>query len=73
MGQIVHFGVGNFARAHLLDYITDAGGSWQVIGVNLRSSATRDGLAAQDYSYALNVQGTGIKQITGLKTILLAS
>jgi hypothetical protein len=37
---------------------------WQVIGVNLRSSATRDGLAAQGYAYALNVQGTGIKQIT---------
>ena len=73
MGQIVHFGLGNFARAHLLDYIADAGGSWQVIGVNLRSSATRDGLAAQNYAYALNVQGTGIKQITGLKTILLPS
>jgi fructuronate reductase len=71
MGQIVHFGLGNFARAHLLDYTADAGGRWQVIGVNLRSSATRDGLAAQDYAYALNVQGTGIKQITGLKTILL--
>ena len=73
MGQIVHFGLGNFARAHLLDYTADAGGRWQVIGVNLRSSATRDGLAAQGYAYALNVQGTGIKQITGLKTILLPS
>ena len=49
MGQIVHFGLGNFARAHLLDYTADAGGDWQVIGVNLRSSTTRDGLAAQDY------------------------
>lgn len=73
MGQIVHFGLGNFARAHVLDYTADAGGSWQVIGVNLRSSATRDGLAAQDYTYALDVQGTGVKAITVIKTILLAS
>ena len=50
MRQIVHFGLGNFARDHLLDYTADAGGDWQVIGVNLRSSTTRDGLAAQDYA-----------------------
>ena len=73
MGQIVHFGLGNFARAHLLDYTADAGDAWQVIGVNLRSSATRDGLAAQDYAYALKVQGVGVKQIKVLNTILLAS
>ena len=73
MGQIVHFGLGNFARAHLLDYTADAGDDWQVIGVNLRSSATRDGLAAQDYAYALKVQGVGVKQIKVLNTILLAS
>jgi len=35
MRQIVHFGLGNFARAHLLDYTADAGGGWTVIGVNL--------------------------------------
>ena len=73
MGQIVHFGLGNFARAHLLDYTADAGGDWQVIGVNLRSSTTRDGLAAQDYAYALKVQGVGVKQIAVINTILLAS
>ena len=73
MGQIVHFGLGNFARAHILDYTADTGGGWQVTGVNLRSSATRDGLAAQDFKYALNVQGTGIKQISVIKTVLLAS
>ena len=39
----------------------------QVIGVNLRSSTTRDGLAAQDYAYALKVQGVGVKQIAGDK------
>ena len=73
MGQIVHFGLGNFARAHLLDYTADAGGGWTVIGVNLRSSTTRDGLAAQDYAYALKVQGVGVKQIAVINTILLAS
>ena len=73
MRQIVHFGLGNFARAHLLDYTADAGGDWQVIGVNLRSSTTRDGLAAQDYAYALKVQGVGVKQIAVINTILLAS
>ena len=72
MGQIVHFGLGNFARAHLLDYTADAGGGWTVIGVNLRSSTTRDGLAAQDYAYALKVQGVGVKQIAVINTILLA-
>ena len=73
MGQIVHFGLGNFARAHLLDYTADAIGGWTVIGVNLRSSTTRDGLAAQDYAYALKVQGVGVKQIAVINTILLAS
>ena len=73
MGQIVHFGLGNFARAHLLDYTVDAGGGWKVIGVNLRSSTTRDGLAAQDYAYALKIQGVGVKQISVINTILLAS
>jgi mannitol-1-phosphate/altronate dehydrogenase len=51
----------------------DAGGGWTVIGVNLRSSTTRDGLAAQDYAYALKVQGVGVKQISVINTILLAS
>ena len=73
MWQIVHFGLGNFARAHVFDYTADAGGGLQVTGVNLRSSATLDGLAAQDFKYALNVQGTGIKQISVIKTVLLAS
>ncbi|MEM7318657.1 MAG: mannitol dehydrogenase family protein [Pseudomonadota bacterium] len=71
MGRIVHFGLGNFARAHLLDYTADAGG-WDVVGVSLRSSAIRDGLAAQGFDYDLCVQGTGVKRITILRDVLVA-
>ena len=56
MGLIIHFGLGNFARAHLLDYTADAGG-WDVVAVGLRSPTVPDGLAAPGFSYTLNVQG----------------
>ena len=72
MGRIVHFGLGNFSRAHLLDYTADAGG-WDVIGVSLRSAKVRDGLATQGFNYILNVQGEGLKPITILQNILIAS
>jgi fructuronate reductase len=71
MGRILHFGLGNFARAHLLDYTADAGG-WDVIGVSLRSPAIRDGLLAQGFNYALCVQGVGVKQIDILRDVLVA-
>ena len=71
MGLIVHFGLGNFARAHLLDYTSDAGG-WEVIGVSLRSARVHDGLAAQGFSYDLCVQGLGTKRIEILKDVLVA-
>ena len=72
MGRIVHFGLGNFARAHILDYTADAGG-WDVIGVSLRSPLIRDGLAAQKFSYKLSIQGKNLKQISILKDVLVAS
>ena len=72
MGQIVHFGLGNFARAHILDYTADAGG-WDVVGVSLRSPLVRDGLAAQDFSYNLSIQGKSLKRISILKDVLVAS
>ena len=71
MGQIVHFGLGNFARAHLLDYTADAGG-WDVTGVSLRSAGIRDGLAAQGFAYDLCIQGTGVKRIEVLRDVLVA-
>jgi fructuronate reductase len=72
MGRIVHFGLGNFARAHLLDYTADAG-DWDVVGVSLRSADVRDGLAAQGFGYDLCVQGVGIKRINVLCDVLVAS
>ena len=71
MSRIVHFGLGNFARAHLLDYTQDAGG-WDVIGVSLRSAAVRDGLAQNGCAYDLCVQGEGIKRIDILRSVLVA-
>ena len=71
MGRIVHVGLGNFSRAHLLDYTADAGG-WDVVGVSLRSSAVRDGLAAQGFAYDLCVQGVGVKRIEVLSDVLVA-
>ena len=71
MGRIMHFGLGNFARAHLLDYTTDAGG-WDVIGVSLRSADVRDGLAAQAFEYDLCVQGIGVKRINILRDVMVA-
>ncbi|MFT6022521.1 MAG: fructuronate reductase [Ascidiaceihabitans sp.] len=71
MGRILHFGLGNFARAHLLDYTADAGG-WDVVGVSLRNPETRDGLAKQGFDYTLDIQGIGRKKITVLRDILVA-
>ena len=70
-GRILHFGVGNFCRAHLADYTHDAG-NWSVTGVSLRSPAVRDGLRAQGFDYSLCVQGQGVKRITVFDRILVA-
>lgn len=71
MGRIVHFGLGNFARAHLLDYTADAGG-WDVVGISLRSATVRDGLAVQNFDYDLCVQDIGVKRVQVLRDILVA-
>ncbi|WP_170454817.1 mannitol dehydrogenase family protein [Ruegeria arenilitoris] len=71
MGTILHFGLGNFARAHLLDY-TDQVGGWDVVGVSLRSSSVRDGLARQGFEYDLCVQGQGVRRIKALRDVLVA-
>ncbi|WP_282021402.1 mannitol dehydrogenase family protein [Ruegeria faecimaris] len=71
MGTILHFGLGNFARAHLLDY-TDQAGGWDVVGVSLRSSSVRDGLAQQGFEYDLCVQGQGVRRIKALRDVLVA-
>lgn len=62
---IVHLGLGNFARAHLLSYTDDAlaaaGGDWRVIGASLRGSTVDDLLSPQDYRYTLLERGAETK------------
>jgi len=52
---IVHLGLGAFFRAFGVPVIEDVvqrtGGNWGVIGVSLKSPATRDALAPQDFVY----------------------
>ncbi len=61
---IVHFGLGNFARAHVAYYTELAINhyfnthgktpSWGICGVSLRSPTIRDELQQQDFFYTLN-------------------
>lgn len=75
---IVHFGVGNFHRAHQAVYVDDllAQGTteWGIAGVSLRSSTMRDALKMQDFLYTLAILGaeTEYRVIGALKTILVA-
>ena len=71
MNEILHFGPGNFFRAHLADYTQDAGG-WRITGVSLRSSGIRDGLAAQNYEYTLAASAQSPKKINVLADIIVA-
>jgi len=54
---IVHLGLGNFVRAHLLDYtdrvLAQKGGDWRVIGVSLRGTAVAESLNPQQGHYTL--------------------
>ena len=53
---IVHIGLGAFHRAHQAVYVDDALASdtgWGIVGVSLRSAATRDALAPQGNLYTL--------------------
>jgi len=57
---IVHLGIGAFHRAHqavmLDDLLADGATDWGIVGASLRSSATRDALAAQDCLYTTAVR-----------------
>jgi fructuronate reductase len=61
---IVHLGLGAFARAHLATFLQPllaADPSWGVLGVSLRSEATRDALAPQGFLYTCAERdGSGI-------------
>ncbi|MEL7130851.1 MAG: mannitol dehydrogenase family protein [Pseudomonadota bacterium] len=75
MPRILHLGVGNFFRAHAAAYTQDSP-VWSITGVSFRSSNIRDGLAAQDYTYALVIKdrdSTKIRAITCLSDIRVAA
>ena len=76
---IVHLGLGNFARAHLADYVEDALESgesgWGIVGVSLQHPHQRDRLAPQDGLYAaLERDGSQVRpRIIGcIKQVLVA-
>ncbi len=58
---IVHFGIGNFHRAHQAIYyedLLDLGQTqWGITGISLRSASMRDDLLPQDYLYTLALLG----------------
>lgn len=75
---ILHFGIGNFHRAHQAVYCEDllnAGDTqWGITGVSLRSSAMRNALAPQDYLYTLAILGeeSEYRIIGAIKNVLVA-
>src|SRR5512135_3720705 len=76
---IVHLGLGNFARAHLADYIEDAleagHSGWGIVGVSLQNPHQRGRLAPQDGLYTtLQRDGSDVRPrlIGCVKQILVA-
>ena len=75
---ILHFGIGNFHRAHQAVYCDDLLNSgvtqWGITGVSLRSSSMQDALKPQDYLYTLATLGetTAYRIIGAIKNILVA-
>lgn len=75
---IVHFGVGNFHRAHQAVYCDDllnkGATQWGVAGVSLRSSSMQDALKPQDYLYTLATLGenTECRIVGAIKDVLVA-
>jgi len=71
MSRILHFGPGNFFRAHLAEYTFDAGG-WEITAVSLRSATFRDGLRAAGGAFTLAVQGAAARRIDVIRDVLVA-
>ena len=75
---VLHFGIGNFHRAHQAVYCDDLLNSgdtqWGITGVSLRSSTMRDALEPQDYLYTLALLGeaTKCRIIGAIKDVLFA-
>lgn len=57
MPRVLHFGIGNFHRAHQAWYTAVAnrlsGENWRIIGVSLRSGTVRECLEPQGFRYTL--------------------
>lgn len=76
---IVHIGLGAFFRAFGCVYVADAmkasGGDWGIVGVSLRSPATRDALRQRDWAYtsvSLAPDGECLRDISVLNNVLVA-
>lgn len=74
---IVHFGAGNFHRAHQAVYcdslLNQGETKWGITGVSLRSSNMRDNLTPQDFLYTLAILGavTSYRIIGAIQNLLV--
>ncbi len=74
MTRILHFGIGNFHRAHQA-YYTQGDPGWGIVGVSLRSAGIRDKLAPQGFSYTLAVKeaaGVSFERIDAIRDVIVA-
>ena len=72
MNCILHFGVGNFHRAHQALYIHELlenNKNISIIGVNLRSEETNNKMQLQDYLYSLVRISNNYKKVDILNPI----
>ena len=83
MSRILHFGLGNFHRAHQAWYTEQANrlatghddDQWQITGVSLRSRAVRDLLVPQECDYTLMISNrdqSRCERITAIDDVLVA-
>ena len=76
---IVHFGVGNFHRAHQAVYcdtlLNQGETKWGITGISMRSPGMRDNLTPQNYLYTLASLGeaTSYRIIGAIQNILVAA
>jgi fructuronate reductase len=69
---IVHIGLGAFVRAHLAWHtqpLLADDPSWGILGVSLRSAATRDALAPQDHLYICAERGADGERLTAMAAL----
>lgn len=75
---IVHFGIGNFHRAHQAVYVEDllekGETQWGIAGVSMRSASMKEALEPQDYFYTLATlaEQTEYRIIGAVKDVLVA-